>query len=107
MPDEIIQLRHSDPAKKNARVPRDAYAVAHRTVLAVVPKNEPGITLAAYLDEMTTRLSSAKGWDPALSARWYAMAMKLDLEARGELKRINAKPPQRLIRTQPGDRRIR
>jgi hypothetical protein len=27
------------------------------------------------------------------------MAMKLDLEAGGELQRINRKPPQRLIRT--------
>jgi hypothetical protein len=46
-----------------------------------------------------TRLPSVNGWDPSLSARWYAMAMKLDLEARGELSRVNKRPPQRLIRT--------
>jgi len=78
---------------------RDAYALAHRTVLAVVPKEEPGITLNDYVDEMASRLPKAKGWDPSLSARWYAMAMKFDLEARGELKRMNRRPLQRLVRT--------
>jgi hypothetical protein len=97
--DDRIQLRHPDASKKMPSMAGDAYALAHRTVLAVVPVAEPGITLNAYLEEMTSRLRKANGWDPSLSARWYAMAMKFDLEARGELKRINRKPPQRLIRT--------
>ena len=97
--DDRIQLRHTDPTKKTARMARDTYAVARRTVLEIVPAKEPGITLNAYLDEVATRLPKVKGWDPSLSASWYAMAMKLDLEARGELKRINRKPPQRLVRT--------
>jgi len=99
VPAEMIQLRHPDPTKRNARIATDAYAVARRTVLTVVPAGEPGITLPAYLDQMAAKLAKAKGWDPSLSARWYAMAMKLDLEARGELKRINRNPPQRLVRT--------
>ena len=99
MPAEMIQLHHPDPTKKTARIASDAYAVAHRTVLAVVPKDAPGITLPAYLDEMEVELPKAEGWDLSLSPRWYAMAMKFDLEARGELKRINRRPPQRLVRT--------
>ena len=31
----------------------------------------------------------------------HTTATSLDLEARGELKRINRNPPQRLVRTQP------
>ena len=99
MQGEMIQLRHPDPTKRNARIASDVYVVARRTVMAIVPAAEPGITLPAYLDAVAAQLPKAKGWDPSLSARWYAMAMKLDLEARGELKRINRKPPQRLIRT--------
>ena len=99
MSGETIQLRHPDPTKRNARIATDVYAVARRTVLAIVPAHEPGITLNDYLDAVAAQLPKAKGWDPSLSARWYAMAMKLDLEARGELKRINRKPPQRLVRT--------
>ena len=98
MPAEMIQLRHPDSSKKTARIASDAYAVARRTVLAIVPAKEPGITLNAYLAAVAAKLPMAKGWDPSLSARWYAMAMKLDLEARGELKRINTRPPQRLVR---------
>jgi hypothetical protein len=97
--DGWIQLRHPDPSKKTARIARDAYDVARRTVLAIVPVDEPGITLDDYLGEVAIRLPKAKGWDRSLSASWYAMAMKLDLEARGELKRVNRKPPQRLVRT--------
>ena len=96
--DDRIQLRHPNPSTKTARIASNAYDVARRTVLAIVPADEPGITLDAYLDEVAIRLLKARGWDPALSASWYAMAMKLDLEARGELKRINRKPPQRLVR---------
>ena len=99
MPAEMIQLRHPDPTKKTARIASDAYAVARRAVLSIVPATEPGITLNAYLAAVAAQLPKAKGWDPSLSASWYAMAMKLDLEARGELKRINRKPPQRLVRT--------
>ena len=94
-----VQLRHLDPGKKNARMAGDSYAVARRTVMAIVPTEEPGITLNDYLAAMAERLPEAEGWDLSLSAGWYAMAMKLDLEARGELRRINRKPPQRLIRT--------
>jgi len=99
MPDDRIQLRHPDPSKKTATIARDSYAVARRTVLSIVPATEPGITLNDYLAAVAAKLPQAKGWDPSLSASWYAMAMKLDLEARGELKRINRKPPQRLVRT--------
>jgi hypothetical protein len=102
MPGEMVQLRHPDPTKKNARIARDAYTVARRTVLRIVPATEPGITLNAYLAAVAAQLPKAKGWDPSLSASWYAMAMKLDLEAPGELKRINARPPQRLVRTSSG-----
>jgi len=34
----------------------------------------------------------------AVSASWYAMAIKLDMDARGELKRVNRRPPQRIVR---------
>ena len=76
----------------------DRCAVLRRTALTVVPRSAPGITLDAYLAKMGTRLPKAKGWDPAASTGWCAMAIKLDLEARGELKRVNDKPPQRLVR---------
>ncbi len=94
----LVQLRHIDPKKKMPRLTKDSYAIAHRTALAVLPKRAPGIALEEFIDEMAARLRKAKGWDRSASASWYAMAMKLDLEARGEIKRVNVKPPQRLVR---------
>jgi hypothetical protein len=99
MPDDQVQLRHPNPSKKTVRIAREAYAVARRTALAIVPAEEPGITLNAYLEAMATQLPKVNGWDRSLSASWHAMALKLDLEARGELTRIKARPPQRLVRT--------
>ncbi len=61
---------------------KDQYDVVHATVLAVVPAREPGITLDDYLAAMRARLPKAKGWDGSASAGWWAMAIKLDMEAR-------------------------
>jgi len=93
----MIQLRHPD-RKKMPSMTKDSYAIARRTALAVLPKRAPGITLTEFLDAMATRLPKAKGWDRSASARWYAMAIKLDMEARSEIKRVNVKPPQRIVR---------
>ena len=95
--EDRIQLRNPDTTKKMPSIARDIYALARETVLAVVPK-APGITLNEYLDEMARQLPRVEGWDPSASANWLAMAIKLDMEARGEIKRVNAKPPQRLVR---------
>jgi len=97
-PEHLIQLRHPDRQKKMPRMTKDNYAIAHRTALAVLPKKAPGITLEDFLDEMATRLAKAKGWDRSASASWYAMAIKLDMETRGEIKRVNIKPPQSIVR---------
>jgi hypothetical protein len=92
-----IQLRNPVPGKKGARIPRDQYAIARRAALAVLPAKEPGMALTAFRAKMAKRLLRAKGWDRSLSASWYTMAVKLDLEARGEIRRIGG-TPQRLVR---------
>ena len=97
-PDDRIQLRNPDPKKSMPRIAKSNYALAHQTALAVLPKRAPGITLEEFLDEMKTPLPKLSGWDDSTSAGWLAMAIKLDLEARGEIKRINDKPPQTLVR---------
>lgn len=95
---DVVQLRHPDRTKKMPSMPRSSYDLARRTALALVPKQAPGMKLEEYLDEMATRLPQEAGWDRSASARWWAMAIKLDLEARGELQRINKRPPQTLVR---------
>lgn len=94
---ERIQLRNPDPKEKGARIARDQYAIARRVALATLPAKGTGMTLTDFRQRMTKKLKIAKGWDQTASASWYSMAIKLDLEARGEITRT-ANAPQRLIR---------
>ncbi|HEY8806917.1 MAG TPA: hypothetical protein VIN70_04965 [Candidatus Limnocylindria bacterium] len=91
-----IQLRNPDPKKKGPRLAKDTYAVVRRAALATLPASGRGLTLAEFRAALAKRLARTRGWDPSLSAQWYGMAIKLDLEARGELVRSGT--PQRLVR---------
>jgi Family of unknown function (DUF6958) len=91
-----VQLRNPDPTKKGPRMAKGTYAIVRRAALATLPDSAPGMTLAEFRAALAKRLGRTKGWDPTLSAQWYGMAIKLDLEARGELKRSGT--PQRLTR---------
>jgi len=91
-----VQLRNPDPKKKGPRMARETYAIVRRAALATLPASGAGLTLEEFRSKLATRLTRTTGWDPSLSARWYGMAIKLDLEARGELKRTGT--PQRLVR---------
>ena len=94
---ERILLRNSDRRKKGARIARDQYDIARRAALATLPATGPGMTLTDFRERVARRLARAKGWDKDASASWYSMAIKLDLEARGEITRVG-KAPQRLVR---------
>ena len=91
-----IQLRNPDPKKKGPRIAKDTYVVLRKAALATLPATGQGITLAEFRGSLEKRLNATKGWDRTKSASWYGMAIKLDLEARGELRRTGS--PQRLVR---------
>jgi len=91
-----VQLRNPDPKKKGSRMDKVTYAVVRKAALATLPAKAPGLTLEEFRGALAKRLGQTKGWDKSLSAMWYGMAIKLDLEARGELKRSGT--PQRLTR---------
>jgi hypothetical protein len=91
-----VQLRNPDPKKRGPRMAADTYAVVRAAALATLPRSGDGLTLEEFRTALAKRLLRTTGWDPALSARWYGMAIKLDLEARGLLTRTGS--PQRLHR---------
>jgi hypothetical protein len=92
-----IQLRNPDPTKKGARIGRDTYAIVRKVALATLPSKAPGMTLTEFRAKVSKRLLREKGYDQSKSPMWYSMAVKLDLEARGEIKRTGGSP-QRLVR---------
>jgi hypothetical protein len=88
-----IQLKHPD-GKRAPSIPRDHYTLVRRLVLAAVPPNATGISwvdLRGAVDEKLGRsLGDANNW-------WSIHAVKLHLEAIGEIRRIS-ESPQRLVR---------
>ena len=92
---ERVRLRNPDKTKVGPNVERETYEIVRKQILALVPRSRPGITLTALRDAADKRLGRRlKG----RSNRWYTMAVKLHLEAIGDLKR-SAGSPQRLTRT--------
>ena len=95
--DERIQLRNPDPAKKAPRIDKGTYAIVRRVALATLPARGPGMTWTDFRDRVSARLLHTRGYDRALNPWWYTHAVKLDLEAKGEIKRVG-RSPQRLLR---------
>lgn len=94
--EERIQLRNPDPKKRGPRLTKDSYALLRKAALATLPASGPGMTLAEFRAALAKRLAKTNGWDRTKSASWHGMAIKLDLEARGEIRRTGT--PQRLTR---------
>ena len=92
---ERVQLRNPDRTKAGANIERDKYDLVREQILALVPKAAPGITWTELRDRADARLGrKLKGGDNW----WYTTAVKLHLEAVGDLKRSSGSP-QRLIRS--------
>jgi len=97
MADWLVALsRHTRFVDRNARPMTPRFDLVRRAALATLPAGGAGLSLEEFRSKLATRLRRTKGWDPTLSAPWYGMAIKLDLEARGELVRSGT--PQRLTR---------
>jgi hypothetical protein len=96
-PEERVQLRHPEQGKAAPRIERRKYEMLKRTILKVVPRKEPGLPFARLATAVSRHLSRAERAGLG-SVPWYATVVKLDLEARGFLRRVPGAGPQRLIR---------
>lgn len=88
-------MRNPSKGKTGSNIERDKYEVVRTVILALVPRKSPGITWTELRDaadqRLGTRLQGGHNW-------WYTTAVKLHLEAIGEIKRSGGSP-QRLTRT--------
>lgn len=90
MNDTIMTL-HPDAAKKGVKIEKAKYDLMRSAILAALKRNGamPFIELAALLDDqMQGRFDG--------SVMWYCTTVKLDLEARGEIRRVPNAKPQRI-----------
>ncbi|MFT4416426.1 DUF6958 family protein [Fredinandcohnia humi] len=92
-----IQLLNPDPSKKGATIEETKYQIVKQTILDIV--DERGIlTFNELMSEVVHRLTPSFEGSPS----WYCTAVKLDLEARGIIERIEGSKPQKIVRAKTG-----
>ena len=93
--DRILTLH---PAGKNGvRIERAKYDEMRRAILKCVPRGESGIALSA-LTARVPRLLDRSIFPPGTGLTWYLIAVKQDLEARGQIAQVAGRKPQHLRR---------
>lgn len=94
-----FQCLHPDPGKTGPSIDMGLYLAVRNAILEVVPVGGPGIRWAELADAVALRTPKDL-WEQH-SLMWYVTVVKLDLEARGEIRRTGTRSPQRLVRTTP------
>lgn len=81
---------HPDVAKKGVKIEKRTYDLMRNTILNVLKCGAmPFIELAALVDDQLQERFDG-------SVMWYYTTVKLDLEARGEIRRIPNSKPQKV-----------
>lgn len=92
------RVRTLHPAgMQGVQIERTKYEGMRRAILRCVPRTQAGIVLAE-LNERVRGLLEDPPFGPAVGVTWYLMAVKQDLEARGEIEIVPGSRPQRLRR---------
>lgn len=85
---ETIQTLHPDPAKRGVKIEKSKYDLMRDAILGTLKRDGamPFMELAALLEDQMQGAFDG-------SVMWYYTTVKLDLEARGEIRRApNTKP---------------
>lgn len=94
--DQTIQTLHPDASKQGVRISRDKYETV-RSAIVTFLHARGALTfteLAALVEEALQPTFDG-------SVMWYYTTVKLDLEARGEIRRASGSRPQRIELTLP------
>ena len=88
--DDKITIENVTSPGHTYRVNREKYEAMKQALMAILPAEPPGLTVAAAKEALLPHLSEAlfPGGD---KAGWWLKAVHLDLEAKGEIGRV-AKP---------------
>ena len=82
MNDKIL-TKNPDPLKKGVKINKDRYDFV-RGVILLILKKQGALSSAMLISEVVEEIERSGKVD--YSVGWCAMAVKLDLEARGEIK---------------------
>ena len=96
MSKEQITVRNPNHPGKTERVDAIKYRAMEAAMLAVIPAEAPGLTIAELRGPIVERLPESV-FPGGATAGWWLKLVQLDLEARGEIRR-SAGSPLRLHR---------
>lgn len=96
MAEEKFQLLHPE-GKQAPRIDRGKYDLLRATLLELIPSDDEGVPLAPLSDRVAAALTPEQLASLG-KVGWHTMAVKMDMEARGEIERVPGATPQRLRR---------
>lgn len=93
MPDAAgrIEIENVVSPHYKQKVDRTKYMAMRKALLAVLPEDPPGLTVAEARDALLPDLP-ADLWPGGAKAGWWLKAVQLDLEAKGIIGRAATKP---------------
>lgn len=86
-----IQLLNPNSAKKGAIIDKQKYETVKETIMGILEEKEI-ITFKELMGEVSHRLCHRFEGSPS----WYCTVVKLDLEARNIVERVDRSSPQRV-----------
>lgn len=90
--EEKILAKNPDPAKQGVRISREKYEAVREAILDALRSHQGGMTFQALRDAVQAKLEG--NFEGSIS--WYYTTVKLDLEARDVIERVDQSSPQRL-----------
>jgi len=99
MPADKIEIESITTPGRTERVDRSKYTAMRTALLAVLPDEVPGLTVAEAKEALLSRLPDDL-FPQGKTAGWWLKAVQLDLEAKGIIARAPGKPA-RLYRHPP------
>ena len=96
-PDDKVTCSTPTPGKGTIRIARWKYDTVRAAILECLPASGEGLQFKA-LPECVAGKLPAEVKKKLGSISWYATVVKLDLECKGEIRRVEGAKPQRLVK---------
>lgn len=87
--DQFVLAINPDPTKQGVRIEKAKYDVVRETILSILHTYGP-----MTFTEVATMVEDQLQGNFDGSVMWYYTTVKLDMEARGELRRVPKSKPQ-------------
>jgi hypothetical protein len=88
---EKITVRNPNHPGKTGQVDAGKYRAMEAAMLAALPAEAPGLTIAELRGPVVARLPESL-FPGGATAGWWLKLVQLDLEARGEIRRTAGSP---------------